>query len=66
VGAHTGERRPKRVLTEYFRYYHRWRTHQALEMDGPGGRETHAVERGRVVEIGAVGGLHHCYERIAA
>ena len=29
------ERHLKRVLTEYFHYYHRWRTHQALEMDSP-------------------------------
>ena len=60
------ERHLKRVLTDYFGYYHRWRTHRALEMDSPEGRETQAVERGRVVEIGEVGGLHHHYERIAA
>ena len=60
------ERHLKRVLTEYFRYYHHWRTHQALEMDSPEGRETHAVDRGHVVEVSEVGGLHHHYERIAA
>jgi transposase InsO family protein len=60
------ERHLKRVLTDYFHYYHRWRTHQALEMDSPEGRETHVVERGRVIEVGEVGGLHHHYERIAA
>jgi transposase InsO family protein len=26
------ERHLKRILADYFRYYHRWRTHQALEM----------------------------------
>jgi putative transposase len=40
------ERHLKRVLTDYFRYYHHWRTHQALAMDSPEGRETHAVDRG--------------------
>jgi putative transposase len=55
------------VLTDYFHYYyHRWRTHQTLAMDSPEGRERQAVERGRVVEIGEVGGLHHRYEQIAA
>jgi putative transposase len=56
------------VLTDHLRYYHRWRTHQALGMDSPEGRKTHAVavERGNVVEADEVGGLHHHYERIAA
>jgi len=30
-----GERHLKRVLTAYFRYDHRWRTHISLEMDSP-------------------------------
>jgi hypothetical protein len=50
----------------YFAYYHRWRTHQALAMDAPEGRETYSIDRGRVVETAEVGGLHHHYERIAA
>src|ERR671924_228333 len=29
------ERHLRRLLTEYFRYYHDWRTHTALEMDCP-------------------------------
>jgi putative transposase len=37
----------KRVLTEHFHYYSRWRTHQALEVDSPEGRGTHVVERSR-------------------
>ena len=61
-----GERHLKRVLTDYFRYYHRWRTHQSLEMDSPDSRETHPTDRGRVLEIDEVGGLHHHYERVAA
>jgi putative transposase len=61
-----GERHLKRVLTDYFRYYNRWRTHQSLEMDSPGGRETDCVARGRVIEVAEVGGLHHHYGRVAA
>ena len=61
-----GERHLRRILTHYFRYYHRWRTHQSLEMDSPEGRETSPLGRGRVVEIAEVCGLHHHYERAAA
>jgi len=61
-----GERHLRRILTDYFRYYHRWRTHQSLEMDSPEGRETHRIDRARVVEVSEVGGLHHHYERAAA
>jgi putative transposase len=60
------ERHLKRILADYFAYYHRWRTHQALEMDAPEGREVHPVDRDRVVEIDEVGGLHHHYVRVAA
>jgi transposase InsO family protein len=61
-----GERHLRRILIDYFRYYHRWRTHQSLEMDSPEGRQVDPVDRGRLVETAEVGGLHHHYERIAA
>ena len=61
-----GERHLRRVLSEYFRYYHKWRPHYSLEMDSPDGREVHGRERGRVVELPEVGGLHYRYERRAA
>jgi transposase InsO family protein len=60
------ERHLRRVLTSYFGYYHRSRTHLSLEMDCPEHRDVHEVDRGRVVEIPDVGGLHHHYERQAA
>jgi transposase InsO family protein len=60
------ERHLKRILADYFAYYHRWRTHQSLEMDSPDPREVHPIDRGRVTEIAEVGGLHHHCERIAA
>jgi putative transposase len=56
----------RRILTSYLRYYHRFRTHRALEMDTP---ETHPVQPptlGPVQEVPEVGGLHHHYERRTA
>lgn len=60
------ERHLKRTLTSYFRYYHRWRTHQGLEMDCPEHRRVQPMRHGRIVEFEEIGGLHHHYERIAA
>ncbi len=59
------ERHLQRILSSYLDYYHRWRVHQSLEMDCPARRAIHSIDRGRVVEIGHLGGLHHHYERIA-
>ena len=60
------ERHLRRVMSRYLDYYHRSRTHLSLEMDCPEHREVHDVDRGRVIEIADVGGLHHHYERRAA
>ena len=60
------ERHLRRILSRYFDYYHRWRVHQSLEMDCPERRTVHLRDRGRIVEIGHLGGLHHHYERSAA
>lgn len=56
----------KRILTSYFNYYHRWRTHLSLEMDSPESRAVQPLCLGKVVEFPEVGGLHHHYERLAA
>jgi transposase InsO family protein len=56
----------RRILTEYFRYYHRWRTHRSLDMDAPDVRPVQGREGGPVVQMPEVGGLHHHYERRAA
>ena len=53
------EQHVKRVLTDYFRYYRRRRTLQSLKMDSPEGRETHPVDRGRVIEVAETDALHH-------
>ena len=60
------ERHLRRILTCYFAYYHRARTHLALQKDTPDGRPIEPPEIGRVVGIPEVGGLHHRYVRRAA
>jgi putative transposase len=60
------ERSLRRTLQSYFAYYRRSRTHLALGKDSPDPREVEPPERGRVVAIPEVGGLHHRYRRQAA
>ena len=60
------ERHLQRLLTEYFQYYHHWRTHRALDMDCPQPRPVQWPELGQIREVPDVGGLHHHYERRAA
>src|SRR5262249_48928069 len=60
------ERHLKRVLSAYIAYYHRFRTHLSLEMDGPHPRAVEPPEIGEVIARPEVGGLHHHYERQAA
>ncbi len=55
----------RRVLTSYFQYYHRWRTHLSLGMDCPVGRPVQLPDQGAVVAFPEVRGLHHHYERMA-
>jgi transposase InsO family protein len=60
------ERQLRRVVAQYLDYYHDWRTHLSLSMDAPNPRTVHPPDRGRVVEVAELGGLHHHYERLAA
>ena len=60
------ERHLRRVLTRYFAYYHRTRTHLALEKDAPDMRPIQRPEVGAIVVTPEVGGLHHRYARQAA
>ena len=60
------ERSLRRTLRGYLDYYHRWRTHLALDKDAPESRTTQAPEHGAIVECAHVHGLHHHYERRAA
>jgi len=61
-----GESHLRRILTRYFAYYHRARTHLSLDKDAPNGRPIERTALGRVISIREVGGLHHRYVRRAA
>jgi transposase InsO family protein len=56
----------RRTLRSYCDYYQRSRTHLALAKDAPESRVVEKPERGRIVVIPQVGGLHHRYQRQAA
>ena len=55
-----------RILRSYVAYYHDSRCHLALNKDSPDTSEVQPPDKGIVVEIPRVGGLHHRYERRAA
>jgi putative transposase len=61
-----GEAHLRRIVRSYVAYYHRARTHLALHKDAPEPRTAQPPEKGRVVDIPEVGGLHHRYERRVA
>jgi len=60
------ERHLRCLLTRYFVYYHRARTHLALDKDAPDKRPIEPPERGPVAQLPEVGGRHHRYVRRAA
>jgi transposase InsO family protein len=60
------ERHLRRILREYFSYYHTCRTHISLNKDPPETRTVEPPEMGNVAAFPNVGGLHHRYGRIAA
>lgn len=55
-----------RMLADYFRYYNAARTHLSLDGNPPHPREVEPPDRGKVIAIPQVGGLHHRYIRVAA
>jgi putative transposase len=60
------ERHLRRILARYFSYYHRARTHLAIDKDAPDVRPVERSEVGRIVQVPEVGGLHHRYMRQVA
>jgi transposase InsO family protein len=60
------ERSLSRHLQAFVGYYHRTRTHLALQKDAPDPRSVQLPNAGRIISIPEVGGLHHRYERRAA
>ncbi len=55
----------RRILAEYFKYYHRARAHLSLDRNSPIPRSVQPVGQGRIVAKAYLGGLHHCYTRAA-
>jgi transposase InsO family protein len=55
----------RRILREYFAYYHDARPHQSLDGNAPRPRAIEPPSRGRIVAEPQVGGLHHRYRRAA-
>ena len=55
-----------RRLQAFCSYYHRTRTHLALQKDSPEPRAVQTPEFGAIISFPKVGGLHHRYERRAA
>jgi len=60
------EQQLRRILQSYFEYYHRVRPHRSLSHDSPIPRPVESPDRGKVIELSQVGGLHHRYLRQAA
>jgi transposase InsO family protein len=53
----------RRLLKDYFRYYHESRTHLSLNKDAPECRAIQSNKSDRIMQIPQVGGLHHRYAR---
>jgi putative transposase len=56
----------RRVLSCYFRYYHKSRTHLSPNKDCPDPRRIQPPSAGKIAAFPEVGGLHYRYERRAA
>ena len=59
------ERHLLRILRSYSAYYHEDRAHLSLDCNSPVPRDIELPDRGRVIAIPRVGGLHHRYRRAA-
>ena len=55
----------KRLLRDYFSYYHTARTHLALDKQCPEPRSVELPDQGTVISFPHVGGLHNEYRRAA-
>ena len=60
-----GEEHLRRILAEYFGYYHQARAHLSPDRNSPIPRPVCPPAQGKVVAKAYPGGLHHCYTRAA-
>lgn len=60
------EQHLKRILRNYFDYYHECRTHLSLDKNSPEPRAVELARSGNIVALQRVGGLYHRYTRTAA
>lgn len=60
------ERQLHQTLKSYLEYYHQLRPHRSLDHDSPVPRPIQSPDRGKVIELPLLGGLHHHYFRQAA
>ncbi len=60
------ERHLKRILRDYFDYYHIYRTHVSLNESPPEFQFVESVASGNITALPCAGRLHHRYTRIAA
>ncbi|MGD0259643.1 MAG: integrase core domain-containing protein [Verrucomicrobiota bacterium] len=60
------ERQLSHILESYFEYCHKVRPHRGLSHDSPIPRPVESPDRGDVIEMPLVGGLHHHCLREAA
>src|SRR5499426_1610834 len=59
------EKHLRRILKDYFRYYHESRPHESLGRNSPHPRVIELGQKGPIISIPEVGGLHHRYQRAA-
>jgi len=57
-----GEAHLRRLLRAYAEYYNTWRTHLGIDKDAPLAQPVH--DRGRIMPMPKLGGLHHAYVRV--
>jgi hypothetical protein len=60
------ERQLYQTLKSYLEYYHHLRPHRSLDHDSPVPRPVQLPDRGNLIELPLLGGLHHHHFRQAA
>jgi putative transposase len=55
----------RKVLKDYFHYYNNIRPHESLEQNSPNPRVIESGNKGPIISIPEVGGLHHQYQQAA-